>query len=180
VVAVVGGLLLALSAAVSYVIAGYADDAIDAGAGAAEHAVRSGQAGLDGKNADTAADWLHRLSDWAVSGKPDEFRTYALIAIAAALVAIAGAFVRRPDAVWPELLWGVAAVAGLAPNLAFDFWFSIWLFTGSLIAAAAVLHYLARRDDRVRQAVGAARSAGAAAAPQVRAAMARGRRGPAG
>ena len=57
---------------------------------------------------------------------------------------------------WPEVVWGVAALAGLAPNLAFDLWFSIWIFTGSLIAGAAVIHYLARRDDHVRRAGDAA------------------------
>jgi hypothetical protein len=176
VAAAVGGFLLAISAAISYVIAGYADDAIDAGAGAAEDAVRSGQSGLDGKTADDAADWLHRLSDWAVSGRPGEFRTYALVALAAGIVAMVAALPRRPDAIWPEVVWGLTAVAGLAPNLAFDFWFSIWLFTGSMIAAAAVMHYLARRDDRVRQAGDAARRAGVAAAPHVQSAWKRGSR----
>jgi hypothetical protein len=174
--AVIGGLLLATSAAFSYFVAGYADDAINAGTGAAEDALRSDKSGLDEKTAGDAADWLHRLSHWAISGKPDEFRTYALIAIAAAIVAVVAAFARRPEAIWPELVWGVTAVAGLAPNLAFDWWFSIWLFTGSLIAAAAVTHFLARRDDHVRHAGGVARQAGAAAAPHVGSALAWGSR----
>jgi hypothetical protein len=176
VLAVIGGILLSISAAFAYFIAGYADDAIDAGSGAAERAVRSGQSGLEGQNADDAADWLHRLSDWAVSGRPDDFRNYALIALAAGIVAIAAALPRRNDAVWPEVVWGVTAVAGLAPNLAFDLWFSVWVFTGSLIAAAAVVHFLARRDDHVRRAGAAAQRAAAAAAPHVGSAYARGSR----
>ena len=43
----------------------------------------------------------------------------------------------------------MAALAGLAPNLAFDFWFSLWIFTGVLIAVAPVLHYLGRRRRAV-------------------------------
>jgi hypothetical protein len=176
VAAVAGGLLLAISAAISYWIAGYADDAIDAGTGAAEDALRSNQSGLDDKTAGHAADWLHRLSDWAISGRPGEFRTYALIAVAAGIFAIVAAFRRAPDAIWPEIAWGVTAVAGLAPNLSFDLWFSVWLFTGSLIAAAAVIHFLARRDDHVRRAAEVTRRAGAAAAPHVQSAWARGSR----
>jgi Protein of unknown function (DUF2510) len=172
--ALVGGLLLGISAAISYFIAGYADDAIDAGTGAAEDALRDGSSGLDDATADEAADWLERASDWLVEGRPDQFRNYCLIAIAAAAVAMLAALVRRPDAVWPEIVWGVAAIAGLAPNLAFDLWFAIWTFTGSLIAAAAAIHYLARSDDHVRRAASATKRAGAAAAPHVGSALARG------
>ena len=172
--AIVGGLLLGISAAVSYFIAGYADDALDAGTGAAEDALRDGSTGLDDATADEAADWLDRASDWLVEGRPDQFRNYCLIAIAAAAVAMLAALVRRPDALWPEIVWGVAAIAGLAPNLAFDFWFAIWTFTGSLIAGAAAIHYLARRDDHVRRAASATKRAGAAAAPHVGSALARG------
>jgi uncharacterized protein DUF2510 len=180
IVAVIGGLFLVMAAGFSYWIAGYADDAIDASTGAAEHALRSDQSGLDHKTADHAADWLHRLSDWAISGRPGEFRAYALLAVAAGIIAIAAAIPRRPDAVWPEVAWGVTALAGLAPNLSFDFWFSIWLFTGSLIAGAAVVHFLARRDDHVRRAGAATRRAGAAAAPHVQSAWARGSQAAAG
>lgn len=171
-----GGIFLVVSAAFSYWLAGYADDAIEAGTGAAEDALRSPGSGLDETTRDDAADWLHRLSDWAVSGRPDDFRTYCLIAIAAGLAAILVALLRRPHAIWPEIAWGVCAVAGLAPNLAFDLWFSIWAFTGSLIAGAAVIHYLARRDDHVRRAGDAAMRAGTAAAPHVNSALARGSR----
>jgi hypothetical protein len=172
--AIVGGLLLGISAAISYFIAGYADDAIGAGTGAAEDALRDGTSGLDGATADEAADWLDRLSDWLVEGRPDQFRNYCLIAMAAAAIALLAALVRRPEALWPEIVWGVTAIAGLAPNLAFDFWFAVWTFTGSLIAAAAVVHYLARRDDHVRRAASATKRAGAAAAPHVGSALSRG------
>lgn len=171
---VVGGLLLGISAAISYWIAGYADDAVEAGTGAAEDALRDGSTGIDGKAAEEAADWLQRLSDQLVEGRPDQFRNYCLIAIAAAAIAMLAALLRRPDAIWPEIVWGVTAIAGLAPNLAFDLWFGIWTFTGSLIAVAAAMHYLARRDDHVRRAAGATRRAGAAAAPHVGSALARG------
>jgi len=174
--AAVGGILLGTSAAIAYFVAGYADDALEAGTGAAEGALRDGGTGLDDATSDEAADWVHRLSDWLVDGRPDQFRNYCLIAIAAALVAMVTAFVRRPDAIWPEVVWALTAVAGLLPNLGFDLWFSIWAFTGSLIAAAAVAHYLARRDDHVRRAAEATRRAGAAAAPHVGAAAARGSR----
>jgi hypothetical protein len=174
--AIVGGLLLGISAAISYFIAGYADDAVEAGRGAAEDALRDGKSGLDGKAADEAADWLHRASDFLVEGRPDQFRNYCLIAIAAAAIAMVAALPRRADAIWPEVVWGLAAIAGLVPNLAFDLWFTIWTFTGSLIAAAAVVHYLARRDDHVRRAAGATKRAGAAAAPHVGSALARGSR----
>jgi hypothetical protein len=173
VAAVAGGLLLSITAAISYWIAGYADDAIGAGTGAAEDALRS-QSGLHGKTADDAAGWLHRLSDWAISGRPGEFRTYALIAAAAGVIAIVVAFRSAPDAVWPEIAWALTALGGLAPNLSFDLWFTVWLFTGSLIAAAAVIHFLARRDDHVRRAGEVTRRAGAAAAPHVQSAWARG------
>src|SRR4051794_26927744 len=172
--AVIGGILLGTTAAFSYFIAGYADDVVDAGSDAAEGALRDGSAGLNGETADQAGDWFHRLSNHFVDGRPDSFRNYCLIAMAAAAIAMIAALVRRPDAVWPEAVWGVAAAAGLAPNLAFDFWFGIWAFTGSVIAAAAVLHYLARRDDHVRLAADATRRAGAAAAPHVGSALARG------
>jgi hypothetical protein len=172
--AVVGGMLLGISAAISYWIAGYADDAVDAGTGAAEDALRDGSTGIDGKAADEAADWLNRLSDQLVEGRPDQFRNYCLIAIAAAAIAMLAALPRRPDAIWPEIVWGVTAIAGLVPNLAFDFWFGVWTFTGSLIAGAAAMHYLARRDDHVRRAAGATKRAGAAAAPHVGSALARG------
>jgi hypothetical protein len=173
-VAVLGAILLGMSAAISYVVAGYADDVLESGTDAAEDAVRGGSAGLEGDTADEAADWLHRLSDYLVDGRPDDFRNYCLIAIGAAAIALLAAFWRRPDSIWPEIVWGVTAVAGLAPNLAFDLWFTIWLFTGSLIAGAAILHYLARRDDHVRRAADATRRAGAAAAPHVGSALARG------
>src|SRR3954471_21553360 len=150
--AIVGGVLLGTTAAFSYFIAGYADDAVKAGSGAAENALREGSTGLDDGTADHAADWFHRLSNWYVDGRPEHFRMYCLIAIAAAVAAIAIALVRRPESFWPEVVWGVAALAGLPPNLAFDFWFGIWAFTGSVIAAAAALHYMARRDDHVRAA----------------------------
>lgn len=176
VIAVLGGVFLVMSAAFSYWVAGYADDAIDAGTGAAEDALRSPESGLDEKTRDDAADWLHRLSDWAVSGRPDDFRTYCLIAIAAGLLAIVVAVVSRPRAIWPEVAWSLSAIAGLAPNLAFDLWFTIWAFTGSLIAGAAVVHYFARRDDKVRRAGDAARRAGTAAAPHVGSALTRGSR----
>ena len=176
VIAVLGGVFLVMAAAFSYWVASYADDAIEAGTGAAEGALRSPESGLDEATRDDAADWLNRLSDWAVSGRPDDFRTYCLIAIAAGLLAMVVALVRRPLAVWPEIAWAFCAVAGLAPNLAFDLWFSIWAFTGSLIAGAAVIHYLARRDDHVRRAGDAARRAGTAAAPHVGSALNRGSR----
>ena len=175
-VAIVGGLLLGMSAAISYFIAGYADDALEAGTGAAEGALRDGSSGLDDGTADEAADWVHRLSDYLVDGRPDQFRNYCLIAMAAAAIAMFAALPRRPEAIWPEIVWGVTALAGLAPNLAFDLWFSIWAFTGSLIAGAAGLHYLARRDDHVRRAAGVTRRAGAAAAPHVGSAFAAGSR----
>jgi hypothetical protein len=139
--AVVGGILLGTTAAFSYFIAGYADDAVEAGTDAAEGALRDGSTGIDQGTADQAADWFHRLSDWYVDGRPDNFRNYCLVAIAAALIAMLVALVRRPDSIWPEIVWGAAALAGLAPNLAFDFWFGLWAFTGSVIAAAAVVHY---------------------------------------
>ena len=142
----------------------------------AEDALRSPDSGLDETTRDDAADWLNRLSDWAVSGRPDDFRTYCLIAIAAGLLAIVVALPRRPLSIWPEVAWGLCAVAGLAPNLAFDLWFTIWAFTGSLVAGAAVIHYLARRDDHVRRAGDVARRAGTAAAPHVGSALARGSR----
>jgi hypothetical protein len=166
--AVIGGLLLAVTAGVSYFIAGYADDAIEAGTGAAEDALRDGSTGLDEGTSQEAADWLHRLSDWAIEGRPDQFRTYCLIAIAAAAIAILAALPRGREAIWPEVVWGATALAGLVPNLAFDLWFSLWLFTGSLIGAAAVVHYLARRDDHVRRAAAATRRAGGAAADAYR------------
>ena len=81
-----------------------------------------------------------------------------------------------PGLIWPEVVWGVAALAGLAPNLAFDFWFGIWAFTGSVIAAAAAVHYMARRDDQVRLAADATLRAGQAAAPHVQSAWTRGSR----
>jgi hypothetical protein len=166
--AVIGGLLLGITATVSYFIAGYADDAIEAGTGAAEDALRDGSTGLDEGTSEEAADWLHRLSDWAIEGRPDQFQTYCLIAIAAAAIAMFAALPRARDAVWPELVWGATALAGLVPNLAFDLWFSLWIFTGSLIAAAAAVHYLARRDDHVRRAAEATRRAGGAAADAYR------------
>ena len=165
--AIVGGLLLAVSALISYFIAGYADDAVSAGTGAAEDALRSGETGLDERTSDEAVDWMHRLADWAVSGRPDQFQTLALIATAAGVLAVLIALARTPDALWPEIAWGGLALVGLAPNLAFDFWFSIWIFTGSLIAGAAALHYFARRDDHVRRAVAVSRRAGVAAKPHV-------------
>jgi hypothetical protein len=173
VLAFVGGILLGTTAAFSYFIAGYADDVVNAGSGAAEDALRDGSAGLDGNTADQAADWFHRLSNWYVDGRPDNFRNYCLIAIGAALIAMVAAVMKRPDSIWPEIVWGGAALAGLAPNLAFDFWFGMWLFTGSVIATAAVVHYLARRDDQVRRAAEATRRAGVAAAPHVGSALAR-------
>ena len=172
--AMVGGMLLGLSAAISWFIAGYADDALEAGTGAAEDALRDGTTGLDERATGEAADWLRRLSDYLVDGRPDQFRTYCLIAMAAAAIAMLAALPRRPDSMWPEIVWSAAALAGLAPNLAFDLWFSIWLFTGSLIAGAAALHYLARRDDHVRRAADATKRAGAAAAPHVGSALSRG------
>ena len=176
IVAMLGGMLLGTAALFSYFIAGYADDAVEAGTGAAQDALRDGRTGLDGGKADEAADWVDRLSDWFVEGRPDQFRNYCLVAIAAAVIAMLTALVRRPDAIWPELVWGATALAGLVPNLAFDLWFSIWIFTGSLIAGAAALHYMARRDDHVRRAAGATRKAGAAAAPHVGSALSRGSR----
>lgn len=176
IVAMIGGILLGTAALLSYVIAGYADDAVDAGTGAAQDALRDGSTGLDEGTANDAADWLDKLSDWFVDGRPDQFRNYCLIAIAAAATAMVVALLRRPDSIWPELVWGVTALAGLVPNLAFDLWFSIWIFSGSLIAGAAVLHYLARRDDHVRRAADATRRAGAAAAPHVGSALSRGSR----
>ena len=176
IVAMLGGMLLGTAALFSYVIAGYADDAVEAGTGAAQDALRDGRTGLDGGKADEAADWVDRLSDWFVEGRPDQFRNYCLVAIAAAVIAMLTAHHRRPDAIWPELVWGATALAGLVPNLAFDLWFSIWIFTGSLIAGAAALHYMARRDDHVRRAAGATRKAGAAAAPHVGSALSRGSR----
>lgn len=173
-VAIVGGILLGTSAAISYFIAGYADDALEAGTGAAEDALRDGTSGVDERATDEAADWLHRLADSLVNGRPDQFRTYCLIAMAAAAIAMLAALPRRPDSMWPELVWGVTALAGLVPNLAFDLWFSIWIFTGSLIAGAAALHYLARRDDHVRRAADVTKRAGAAAAPHVGSALSRG------
>jgi hypothetical protein len=173
-VAMVGGALLGISAAISYFIAGYADDALEAGTGAAEDALRDGTTGLDEEATDEAADWLQRLSDTLVDGRPDQFRNYCLIAMAAAAIAMLAALPRRPDSIWPEVVWGVTALAGLVPNLAFDLWFSIWLFTGSLIAGAAVLHFLARRDDHVRRAADVTKRAGAAAAPRVGSALSRG------
>jgi len=173
-IAMIGGILLGTSAAASYFIAGYADDALEAGTGAAENALRDGSTGLDEDTAGEAADWLHRLSDWLVDGRPDQFRNYCLVAIAAALIAMVAALPRRPDSAWPEIVWGLAALGGLAPNLAFDLWFSIWIFTGSLIVGAAALHYMARRDDHVRQAADVTRRAGAAAAPHVGSALSRG------
>src|SRR5215217_8670556 len=125
-IAMIGGILLGTSAAASYFIAGYADDALEAGTGAAEGALRDGRTGLDDATSDEAADWVHRLSDWLVDGRPDQFRNYCLIGIAAALVAMVAAFVRRPDAIWPEVVWALTAAAGLVPNLGFDLWFSIW------------------------------------------------------
>src|SRR3954462_9071008 len=86
--AVLGGMLLGTTAAVSFVIAGYADDALEAGTGAAENALRDGSTGLDDGTANQAADWAHRLSDWLVDGRPDQFRNYCLIAMVAAAVAI--------------------------------------------------------------------------------------------
>lgn len=172
--AIVGGILLGTTAAFSYFVAGYADDAVKAGSGAAENALRDGSAGLDNGTADQAADWFHRLSNWYVDGRPEHFRMYCLIAIVAALAAMAIALVRRPDSIWPEVVWGIAALAGLTPNLAFDFWFGIWAFTGSVILAAAVVHYMARRDDHVRLAADATLRAGQAAAPHVQSAWTRG------
>jgi hypothetical protein len=176
IVAMLGGMLLGTAALFSYFIAGYADDAVEAGTGAAQDALRDDRTGLDDGTADEAADWVDRLSDWFVEGRPDQFRNYCLIAIAAAAIAMVTALVRRPDSIWPELVWGATALAGLVPNLAFDLWFSIWIFTGSLIAGAAALHYMARRDDHVRRAAGATRKAGAAAAPHVGSALSRGSR----
>jgi hypothetical protein len=172
--AVFGAILLGTAAAISYVIAGYADDVLESGTGAAEDALRDGSTGLDEGTADDAADWVHRLSDYLVDGRPDQFRNYCLVAIGAAGIAMLVALWRRPDAIWPEVVWGVTALGGLVPNLAFDLWFTIWLFSGSLIAAAAVVHYLARRDDHVRRAADATRRAGAAAAPHVGSALSRG------
>ena len=137
--AVVGGVLLAATAAVSWVIAGYADDVVDAGSDAAVDQIGDGQ----------AADWVERLSDWFVDGRAENFRTLCLVAIAAGIVAIIAALPRRPGALWPEAVWAIAAVAGLAPNLAFDLWFSLWIFTGVLIAIAPVLHYMGRRQVAV-------------------------------
>ena len=174
--AMCGGIFLMVAAGFSYWIAGYADDAIEAGTGAAEDVLRSPESGLDEGTRDDAADWLHRLSDWAVSGRPDEFRTYCLVALAAGALAVVVALARRPDAIWPELAWGATGIAGLAPNIAFDLWFTVWLFSGSLIAAAAVIHYLARRDDHVRRAGAVARQAGTAASPHVGSALAAGSR----
>src|SRR3954468_11199804 len=94
--AIIGGILLGTTAAFSYFIAGYADDAVNAGSGAAENALRDGSTGLDDGTADQAADWFHRLSDWYVDGRPDNFRNYCLIAMAAALIAMIVALVRRP------------------------------------------------------------------------------------
>src|SRR4051812_22964745 len=178
--AILGGILLGPVATASYFIAGYADDALQAGTGAAEGALRDGSTGLDRGTGDHAADWFHRLADYLGDGPPDQFRTYCLIAIAAAALAMFAALPKRPDSIWPELAWGLTALAGLVPNLAFDLWFSLWLFTGSLIAAAAVVHYLARRDDHVRRAAAATRRAGQAAAPHVGSALGRGSRTAAG
>ena len=176
ILAVVGGLLLAGSSLIAYFIAGYADDAIAAGAGAAEEAARSGDAGLDERTGNEAADWIQRAADYLVSGRPDQFQTFALIAAGAGAVAALVALVRRPDARWPEATWAAAALAGLVPNLAFDLWFSVWIFTGSLVAAAAVVHYLVRRDDHLRRAAAATQRAGTAAKPHVTSALATGYR----
>ena len=174
--AAVGGLFLTISALIAYVIAGYADDAVSAGSDAAEDALRSGETGLDQRASDEAADWVERLADYVVSGRPGDFQTYALIAAAAGVLAVVVAIVRRPVARWPEAAWSVLALAGLAPNLAFDLWLSVWVFTGGLIAAAAVIHYFARRDDHVRRAAAAGLRAGAAAKPHVTSALATGYR----
>jgi hypothetical protein len=134
--AVIGGILLAATAAVSWVIAGYADDVVDAGSDAA----------VDSIGDEGTRDWVERISDWFVDGRAENFRTLCLVAIAAGAIAIVAALPKRPHSLWPEAVWATAAIAGLAPNLAFDFWFSLWIFTGVLIAVAPVLHYLGRRS----------------------------------
>ena len=108
---------------------------VDAGSEAAADQIGDGE----------AADWVERLSDWFVDGRAENFRTLCLVAIAAGVVAVLAALPRRPGSFWPEAVWVVAAIAGLAPNLAFDLWFSLWIFTGAVIAAAPVLHYVARK-----------------------------------
>src|SRR3712207_906018 len=101
--AAIGGFLLAVSALISYFIAGYADDAVSAGTDAAEDALRSGETGPDDPTSEEAVDWLHRLADWAISGRPEQFQSLALVAAAAGGLAVLVALVRRPDALWPEI-----------------------------------------------------------------------------
>src|SRR5688572_27037097 len=111
-----GGALLALCSLIAYVVAGFADDAVDAGNSLAEDALRSGEVGIDGEAADQAADWWERIANTLVGGRPDQFRTLALIALAAGVVAMLVALLRQPDRLWPEIAWGATSLAGLAPN----------------------------------------------------------------
>ena len=148
--AFVGGGAVALFAVLGYWLAGYADDAVDAGHIAASDALDS----------EAAATWIERAALHVVGGSPDGFRKMCIVALLAGLVAVVASFPRRPLVTWPEWVWGLAALAALSPNLVWGWWFTVWAFSGAFVAGAAALHYMARRDDLVRAAQGHAVRAG--------------------
>jgi hypothetical protein len=156
--AFVGGGAVAFFAILGYWLAGYADDAVDAGHVAAADALDS----------ELAASWIERAALHVVGGSPDGFRRMCIVALLAGIVAAATAFPRRPLKTWQEWVWALAALVALAPNLVWGWWFTVWAFSGSAVAGAAVVHYLARRDDLVRRAQAGAVQAGVYGAEQAR------------
>lgn len=167
ILAMVGGFGLVVSSLFLWWLAGYADDLVDAGTDAATDVIGYQQ----------AATWLERAGDNLVGGRPETFKMFALAAAAAGVVAMVAAIPRSPLARWPEWVWGLVTVVTLLPELVWEYWLGVWTFTGALVAGAAVIHYLARRDDLVRRAAAVtatgAKQAATAAAPHVQSAAAR-------
>src|SRR5690349_14174609 len=93
--AFVGGGAVAFFAVVGYWLAGYADDAVDAGHMAAADALDS----------ETAATWIERAALHVVGGSPDGFRRMCVVALLAGIVAVATALPRRPLVTWQEWVW---------------------------------------------------------------------------
>jgi hypothetical protein len=162
-----GGFGLVTSSLFLWWLASYADDLVEGGTDVA----------VDVIGYEQAATWLERAGNNLVGGRPETFRMFALVAAAAGVVAMLASIPRSPLARWPEWVWGTVAVVTLLPELVWEYWFGVWTFTGALVVGAAVVHYLARRDDLVRRAAAAtaagAKQAGVAAAPHVQSAAAR-------
>src|SRR3954454_12596523 len=98
--AFVGGGSVAFFAVLGYWLAGYADNAVDAGHAAAADALDS----------EVAARWIERAGLPVVGGSPEGFRRMCIVALLAGFVALATAFPRRPLRPWQEWIWGLAAL----------------------------------------------------------------------